>query len=213
MISRVIQQNPLAQRIGQLFNQDYSKIGQLSDDDVRAGSLAAKASKEQLAKTKIHVKNLAIIEDCQKEIEALALEAIKHGFTTNEAIVRFIANGLRAAGKHEAALAFERESLSLDLSVINAESTAKIGIKTVEAQSELALILKKYGIKSSLITAKYAEKGVAYERQASLTASLDKQLALQSSQKEAYWRGEPVGNVSTSVSKIGGFFSNLFGKK
>ena len=96
MLSRVVQQNPLAQRVGQFFNQTYSKFGVLSDDDVRDSSVQAKEAKEQVKKSKIFAKNLAIIEDCQKEIEELALEAIKHGFKTNEAIVKFIANGLRA---------------------------------------------------------------------------------------------------------------------
>jgi hypothetical protein len=213
MLSRVVQQNPLAQRVGQFFNQTYSKFGVLSDDDVRDSSLQAKDAKEQVRKAKIFAKNLATIEDCQKEIEELALEAIKHGFKTNEAIVKFIANGLRAAGKHEAALAFEQASLNLDLSVIKAESTSKIGLKTVETQSELALILKKYGIQSNAITAKYTELGASYQQQVSLSASLDKQLAIQASQKEAYWKGESVGSGSASVSKIGGFFSNLFGRK
>ncbi|MEG4329086.1 hypothetical protein [Microcoleus sp. herbarium5] len=213
MLSRVVQQNPLAQRVGQFFNQTYSKFGVLSDDDVRESSVQAKEAKEQVKKSRIFAKNLATIEDCQKEIEELALEAINHGFKTNEAIVKFIANGLRAAGKHEAALAYEQASLNLDLSVIKAESTSKIGLKTVETQSELALILKKYGIQSKAITAKYTEIGVSYEHQFSLSASLDKQLAIQSSQKEAYWKGEPVGRASASVSKIGGFFSNLFGRK
>ncbi len=213
MFSRVIQQNPLAQRVGQLFNQTYSKFGVLSDDDVRDSSLQAKNAKEQVRKARIFAKNLATIEDCQKEVEELALEAIKHGFKTNEAIVKFIADGLRAAGKHEAAIAFEQASLNLDLSVIKAESTSKIGLKTVEAQSELTLILQKYNVQSKAITAKYAKLGASYQQQISLSASLDKQLAIQASQKEAYWKGEPVSRAPAAVPKIGGFFSSLFGRK
>lgn len=213
MLSRVVQQNPLAQKVGQIFNQAYSKFGALSDDDVRDSSVEAQELKEQVKKARIFAKNLTIIEDCQKEIEELALEAVKHGFKTNEAIVKFIANGLRAAGKHEAALAYEQASLNLDLSVIKAESTSRIGLKTVETQSELALILKKYGIQSKVVASKYSELGASYEQQLSLSASLDKQLAIQASQKEAYWKGEPVGHSSASTSKIGGFFSNLFWRK
>ncbi|WP_341737287.1 hypothetical protein, partial [Microcoleus sp. CAWBG640] len=84
---------------------------------------------------------------------------------------------------------------------------------TPETKRGKGLELLEMSIQSKAITAKYTELGVSYQQQLSLSASLDKQLAIQVSQKEAYWKGEPVGSASASASRIGGFFSNLFGKK